>query len=59
MKHINFMAAQRAFAQLVVSLLHRKVRTITLPARRVGAPWAMAVAFAPTCIQRRRNVTRR
>lgn len=59
MKHINFMAAQRTFAQLVVSLLHRKVRTIKLPTRRVGPPWAMAVAFAPACIQRRRNVTRR
>jgi hypothetical protein len=53
------MAAQRACAQLVVSLLHRKVRTITLPNRRVGPRWAMAVAFAPARIQRRGNVARR
>jgi hypothetical protein len=59
MKRINFEAAQRACAQLVVSLLHRKVRTITLPNRRVGPRWAMAVAFAPACIQRRGNVARR
>jgi hypothetical protein len=59
MKRINFSAAQRIFAQLVVSLLHRKVRTIKLQTWRVGPPWTLAVALAPTCIQRRRNVARR
>jgi hypothetical protein len=57
MKHINFMAAQRACVKLLVSLLHGKVRTITLPIGRVGPPRTMAFAFARVCNRRRRSVS--
>ncbi|CAB3772282.1 hypothetical protein [Paraburkholderia humisilvae] len=59
MKHINFLAAQRACLKLVVSLLDRKVRNITLPMGRVGPSRTMAFAFAPACNQRRTSVTGR
>ena len=59
MKHINFMAAQRACVKLVVSLLHSKVRTISLPIGRVGPRPTMAFAFVPACSRGRRSVTGR
>lgn len=59
MKHIHFAVVHHVCVQLVVTLLPPKVRTITLPIRRVGPPWAPAVAFAPACIHRHGTVAKR
>jgi hypothetical protein len=56
MKHINFIAVQRACVKLLVALLQGKVRTITLRIGRVGPTRTIAFAFVPACDQRRRSV---